>query len=287
MLDQVANHNPNYVHHEYMHVNWTPFHFQDVAEEMASCKLTFVGSGNPVDNPNNLTFPPELAEIVDEEPSVNMRESLKDLHCARRFRKDIYIRGTVRLPADEWANALKQTPFAMIAPRRAIKMVARIPRGEIKLGKVLYQNVFDLLERGPTPLGELVQNVSELRDVLTVLIQIGAIHPAETGPVDGDPTMRLNVAMTSSTSNLMRYGYCAAPAIGSALPISRHLAPTFAACLRGKIDENNVKAETERLRGDHSYSPFYNAASNAEQPLDDEESLLDHLRIWRQLGIVA
>ena len=256
LLDNVSRQNINYVEHEYMNAHWQPFHFQDIAREMRSCKLSFIGSANPIDNSETLSFPPKLANLVRQEPDTDLQESLKDLHCSRRFRKDVYVKGAVRLPGEQWSSLLRETVFALVKPRADIEMTITVPRGQLKLGKPAYSQVLDLLESGPNTLGAILPQASELRDVVIVLMQIAAIHPVSTSK-DNHAAHRLNSVLTGSVSNLSRYNNLVAPSLGSAIGINRILAPTLAAFLSGNLKDVHDDIEIARLRSDPRFAHFY------------------------------
>ena len=288
MLDDVSRQDPHYVDHEYMNAYWEPFHFQDVAREMRSCKLTFIGSSSPAENSETLSLSPNLATLFRQEPDPDLRESLKDLHCARRFRKDVYVKGAVRLTTEEWVTALRESSFALIKPRDEVGNTALVPRGRLQMGKASYAQALDLLEQGPSALGHVVSAAPELRDVLTILLQIGAIHPVSGLTADPAAARRLNGFMAGSVSNLTRYNYFASPILGSAIVVNRRLAPAFAAAANGELEEGGEVRVLDRLLADPAYATFY-----AERPGDSistgqvKEAFLRNIPIWRSLGILA
>ena len=89
----------NYIAHEFLNENWTPFWHKDICDELSECKLTFVGSAHPADNIDRYSIPSHLLEkIREEEPAI--KQIITDLSVSRMFRKDVYVRGPSRLPRD-------------------------------------------------------------------------------------------------------------------------------------------------------------------------------------------
>lgn len=285
-LDAVLRHNPNYVDHEYMNAHWTTLHFQDVARDMRSCKLTFVGTCNPAENLTELSLPPAVAALVREEPDPDMRESLKDLHCNRRFRKDIYVKGAVRLSVEERGDVLRKTSLALARPRELIEPDVTLPRGKLTMGKPAYAQTFDRLERGPNVLGDVGPDASDMRDVITILLQAKAVHPAMSDVADPTATRRLNAVLMGTPSSVKRYGFVASPVLGSGVGIPNAVRPSFAALLRGTLHDGDGAA-LDRIIADPANAELH--ATSSGETVSPDEVRRDHLRwvpIWRHLGLL-
>ena len=287
-LEAVLKQNLNYIDHEYMNAYWTPFHFQQIARDMRECKLTFVGSGNTVDNSESLSFTPAVAALVNQENDPDIRESLKDLQCYRRFRKDVFVKGAIRLSAPEREQVLRDTKFALVKPRADIGTKVSVPRGELTLGKAAYAIVLDRLERGPASLGDIVPSSRDLHDVVTNLLHLGAIHPvSQAQNTDPETTRRVNTAMTESPHRLLNHGYLASPVLGTAVGINRRLAPMLAAVLHGAFGVSDLATGIAQLHADARYANFFrDEARDATQPPTDERDFRSYLPIWRSLGLL-
>ena len=281
-IDSLLKADSRYVAHEYLHEHWAPSHFQDVARDMRDAKLTFLGSTVPAHNLENLSLHPDIAQIINEENDADLREGLKDLHIGLRFRKDVFIRGAVAQTADQQVAALRNTHFALVRPRAYIGDTVAIPRGELKLGKAIYAQALDRLERGPAPLGDLAPQMADLRELIVVLLHMGVIHPAHLQATGGEAAARLNLAMTASPAHHARYQYAASPVIGSAVKTSPALLPAFAAALRSELHDGDVEGWVDRVS-----APAADTASAVAQPQDERiKAVRTHLPLWRQLGMV-
>ena len=286
LLDTVLKINAQYVRHEYMNAFWNPLHFQDVAAEMRECKLSFVGSANPAENLEHLSLPEKLASLVREEPDRDLRESMKDLHVNRRFRRDVYVKGNVSLSLEERDHLLRNMAFALLKPRSEIGAVVKVPRGQLTMGKPGYAEALTVLERRPSPLGPIEEKATALLELMTILVEGDLIHPVVDHPADPEPTERLNLVMTRSRADLTRYHYVASPVLGSGLSVSPDYAPLLTAQLRGQQLEND-QSTLDQILFDPNFTPFFEANPAEPRSRNDLKiAYLSRVPVWRHLGIL-
>ena len=110
-----------YVVHEYLHAHWAPMYFANVAWDMATAGLNFVGSLPLPSNYRDLAIPPELASVFEGVTDRVTFESLKDFAVNEYFRRDVYVKGkATRSPATTSAY-LDETSFVATRTEAAPK----------------------------------------------------------------------------------------------------------------------------------------------------------------------
>ncbi|SFD64413.1 Methyltransferase domain-containing protein [Bosea sp. CRIB-10] len=280
LLTDLEKRDARYLAHEYLNGNWEPLYFHDVDRELRSCRLSFIGSASPADNVPKFAAAPEAAALQQSERDPALRELVKDIALGRRFRKDVYQRGPVRLDAGERGEALADTVFALTKPRGSIPLKAPVPLGTLELRRPVYAAIFDALDLGPRTLGAIAGGPDGLHEVVTVLMQTGAIHPCVAPGVAGGAAARLNRAITETSEDRQRFGFVASPVIGTAIPVPAAMRSVLSICLSTPDLEDLEIAEQVK------------AAANRE-PVPDSENELSaadigqQRRSWRQLGIIS
>jgi SAM-dependent methyltransferase len=97
MLETMEKVGLRYVVHEYLHAHWAPMYFAQVAWEMASAGLTYVGS-LPL-HANRQEAPAAFADAFEGVTDRVTFESLKDFAVNTYFRRDVFVKGKpVRSP---------------------------------------------------------------------------------------------------------------------------------------------------------------------------------------------
>src|SRR5262249_37788964 len=93
MLDTMTKTGLSYVVHEYFQPHWHPMYVTDVAREMGTRGLYFIGQLPLYQNYGDLTVPPELTELFKGVTDRLAWESLKDYALNEFFRRDVYVKG--------------------------------------------------------------------------------------------------------------------------------------------------------------------------------------------------
>jgi hypothetical protein len=220
LLDDTDRKDPSYLVHEYLTDHWTPYFFQDLARELADCKLSYLGSATPADNRDEFLAAPDLINLIKTESDPHVRQFLNDISSNRRFRNDIFVRGSRVLEPQERSQALRTTTFALAKPRADIELNVTIARGLLQLRRPMFGAILDHLQNAPSTLAKLNLDDDALVEAITLLSQAAIIHPAKSEPADAAPARRLNRIMFSSEQRRIRYGFAASPRIGSAIPVS-------------------------------------------------------------------
>lgn len=190
-----------YLVHEYLNGNWTPQYHADVARELATAKLSYVGSADPINNYLEFMLSPAQHEIVARAESSQLRETLLDICIDRRFRQDVFIRGRRRMNPARQAALLKQVTLTLTVPRSEVRFKLTVPAGDADLSPATFGPLADALAERPRKVGELLDLVASKTDrgmpaaeVIATLISSKQALPLKDGVKAGDQAVadRLN-----------------------------------------------------------------------------------------------
>jgi hypothetical protein len=153
------------------------------------------------------------------------RETVKDFLVGRAFRRDIFVRGSLKLTPAERMAALDRS-FVLIIPRSMSTTKIRTPMGEVEGRSDIYRILFDLLADGPKRPSQLLAqatgpaaNPAAVIQTLALLVDSGQVKTMRAdADIDPGPARRLNVAMAREMMCGRPFRVLAAPAIGTAVP---------------------------------------------------------------------
>ena len=190
-----------YLVHEYLNGNWAPQYHTDVARDLAAAKLTYVGSADPIDNYLEFLLTPPQREIVARVESSQLRETLLDICIDRRFRQDVFIRGSRRMHPERQVALLKEVTMMLMVPRSEVKFKLVVPAGEAELSAASYGPIADALAERPRKVGELLDLAASKTDrgmpaaeIIAPLMSSKQAVPLKDGMRAGDQAVadRLN-----------------------------------------------------------------------------------------------
>jgi SAM-dependent methyltransferase len=226
-LAEIRRQDPRYVAHEFLNQDWHPLMFADVAERMAEAKCGYVGSATLAENIDSASVPLSMSRLIAQATDPVLRETLRDFATAQEFRRDIYRRGVLPVPAPEHLRTLDSLPLEWLGQAVADPITVPTPLGVLAGSPGLYGPLVDVLTAGVCTLGEIRRHaglancpLSELLEAVALLISGGYVHPALPASVQTAArgwTDRLNAAIGSTNGYGFDIGWLASPAIGSAL----------------------------------------------------------------------
>jgi hypothetical protein len=298
--------NKNYLVHEYLHKHWQPLFHADVARDLADAKMTFAGSAELPFAYDVLYLNEERRALMEKISNPEMRETLKDYFLNTSFRKDVFVRGPLRISGVRQAELLARVGLALTVSRSKALLKIKLPFGDVNCRADLYEPVLDALAVRPHTLAELaklpahagqgMQNLAQIATLLCASNQAEFFFPADAGSsANADAAHRLNATLAAQT----RYGdessALCSPLLGSAIAAnyierlfyltmlqrqSEHTPATLAhyawqvmAPLGRRMRREDVTLQSEQDNLD-------------ELALKAEEFLKDKLPIWRQLQIL-
>jgi SAM-dependent methyltransferase len=291
-----------YLAHEYLDEHWDLFQFSEVAARLGEAKLAFVASATLPENLDQYALPAALHPLMQETDDPIMRETLRDYAANKRFRRDIFARGSAALTTTEHRRMLSDLGFALCLPRNSVAFKFVGPLMELTGKDELYGPIVDRLAENPATLDELVAlpafgegRVSILLDCLCLLVHSAQVSPmiAAEG-IDQEPAQRFNRMIVDFARTGRIYGALASPVLRTGVGVRDLGLLALAALFDGKGDDAAMAAkhalsilkvlgrrpmkDGALLEDDGDAMAFL--ISNFRTILEDDVPL------WRQLGML-
>ncbi|MGE0718299.1 MAG: methyltransferase regulatory domain-containing protein [Alphaproteobacteria bacterium] len=146
---------PSYVAHEYLNAAWHLLTHHAVAERLAAVKLAFAASADTPLLVERLVLPDVPRKAVEGLSGHPLRETVIDYLRGNNFRRDIFVKGGMRMRDQARERAIARQPLALVRPRAACKLEAPFPVGNVKLAEQPHARMLDRLAEGPATVGEL------------------------------------------------------------------------------------------------------------------------------------
>ncbi|GAO39059.1 hypothetical protein SCH01S_25_00390 [Sphingomonas changbaiensis NBRC 104936] len=291
-LDGLKELSSAYLVQEYLHENWHPLWFSEVADEMRGAKLDFVASATLPENLLPAMLPEPVRAVITEIADPLAQADVIDCAINQSFRRDLLARGRRRRfsaapgAADLLVEALARPAGATVAIKTSF--------GEFTLKDQIYGPVFDALESGPKRISDLLARQGGQSNVLQGLILLahgGHLAILKEGHRDFAPGQRFNQACAAAVLTGAPYNHVAAPAIGSALALRD--VDLMLLALRGQGTAQNELApkllESLGRLGRKLLRDGKPVDGDEAQRLADElidEVVANRLPVWQRLGVV-
>jgi SAM-dependent methyltransferase len=310
MAAKMAERNSNYLAHEFLNEYWTPFYSSDVADEMATAKLNFLGSATLAENHLELLGTEELQSKIKSQPTERLRQLYQDLAQNQRFRRDIFVRGHAQLGRAGIQRNLEKVVIGSLRDLKPVTNVAKVARGEVKFDEKAFPALKEVLGQGTWTITELRAEMARQKQAhldiertvtllaATSIVVPGVIseRPAATPIKDNVKVIKVplatNRALIQRTAETLAAGNVVSTLLGTAISID----PIYGLLLsmgqkpfasRDALKEALV-AEVKRRRIRFAKSP------KDEKPVDEatragqlfDRFWTDELPIMRRLGIV-
>jgi hypothetical protein len=127
-LEQIEKKNRNYIGHEYLNNDWHITSFSDMASDMESAKLTYVGPTRLIDRIDSLHLTPEGKKLLNDIARPIYRETVRDYLVNARFRCDVFVKGPRTLTGPEQMSAWGAQPFILTSDVSNIPMTVGCAR---------------------------------------------------------------------------------------------------------------------------------------------------------------
>ncbi|WP_170294694.1 methyltransferase regulatory domain-containing protein [Roseospira navarrensis] len=304
LFQKIRDADPAYLVHEYMNETWSALYHSEVAQDMMSIGLTYAGSAMPHENFPDLMLTPAQAEALGDVAVPHVRETLRDMFLNRILRKDLYMRGLVRLSERDRAQALAAQTFCAACNPTEAGLSLRAPAGDIELPEAYRQAALSLWHDGPQPLSALMAGpMGGTRatpvEAGALLVSGGLAWPCLPPP--GPEIMAVvgrGVALAAAAvreSGLGTQATVPAPRVGTEIPVAGLEAMTLDALWSG-VSPDDTAALVE-----HIWAPFQadresliHRGERIEDPARIREILSgalqglrpDRLPLWRGLGML-
>jgi len=221
----------DYLCGEFANDGWSPLYVTEMLARCASHKLSWLGSATYSESLVEL-LPPPLRDLVIRESRPAARELLIDLATNKAFRRDLLVRGRVRLTQREWGQRLASLSFRLLLlpeewrPLPQDTLHFRSSFGEIQGDPKAYAPLIAALTAAPLSFGSLLssgqQGQGELVVMLALLLEAGSVgfDRGSAGAAAVAPVQRLNQVLLDRMQEGRSYTQLALPAAAAALPFS-------------------------------------------------------------------
>jgi predicted O-methyltransferase YrrM len=253
-VDGMPKQDRNYLIHEYLDENWFIFEFSDIVSLLGQAKLQYVSSATLTENLDQYAVPRTLLPLLQQTDDPILRETVRDMAGNRRFRRDIFARGTAIVTPPEHRQLLSEISFALVPPRQSVSFKFAGPLGELSGIAELYGPLVDLMAEKPVSFNDLIAlpsfgeaKVGQLLDCLCLLVQSGQVIPFVATPtIDHGPAQRFNRMIVENARAGRLYYALASPVARTGIPIGDFGLLTLSALYDGKGD-NEVEAAKHAL----------------------------------------
>jgi len=230
-LNEMQEDSRNYLAHEYFNDDWRPLYHSEVVRQLADAKLTFATSADIDDQFYNFKLNDNQLNLLADTPNPTLRETIRDFLFNTQFRRDLFVKGPIKLPALEQVELLSNFRFALIVLPEDIEYETELVGRPIKLEETIYKPIVSALADRPQTLRELMQkpalkklDFASILQALKILIATYSITPVRSEAEESDRrkvTNRINAALLKRARFGADTQILASPMTGGGIDISR------------------------------------------------------------------
>jgi hypothetical protein len=301
-LDRMLQQDRAYLAHEFLHEHWDLFPFADLAARLGGAKLNYVASATLPENFDHYAVPQAVAPLMAESGDPIMRETLRDYASNKRFRRDVFTRGSpAAMTAAEHRRMLSSLRFALAVPRDKVVLAFDGPLMKMTGRADLYGPILDVLAGRIVEFDEVAaafpstaeNRLAMLLDCLCLLVHSGQVLPIIGAAGDPEPAKRFN-RMIVDHSREGRFYFClASPVARTGIRVGEFALWALAADADGEAGN----AETAARHALAAIKSLGRRPARDGKPIEDDAEavrfiaeniapVLDGLMpIWRQLGV--
>lgn len=186
-LKAIMGQNRQYLAHEYFNREWNCMYFTDVVDQLAPAKLDFACTAVPLDGVDVVNLRADAQAFLSGVDHPILREQSRDYFVNQQFRKDLYVRGAVRLSAIEQRERLLNTRVVLLQAPESVALKVTGAAGEATLQAAVYQPVLAALAanaHAPQSVRQLAASLpamawAALEQAIAILAGMGAIAPCQ------------------------------------------------------------------------------------------------------------
>lgn len=225
-IEGLAKQDAAYLAHEFLHENWEPIYVTEAFRDFGEAKLSYIGSASIGENRLSFSVPAKMVASIEAAPDLALREQLKDYAANKQFRRDVYVKGPIKLSAVQQKRRFDALTFYLTASFSQLPESWAIPAGQARMLPGLIEAIIERLKKGPATGGELDAvataagfPTSDVQQVMEILVHNNAALPGrgDWASLDRSATDRLNQAVLDLSLVDDTHKFLAAPALGSAV----------------------------------------------------------------------
>ena len=231
-LKTIMANDRHYLAHEYFNREWNCMYFSDVVDALAAAKVEFACSANPVDLIDEVNLLPEWTDFLRKIENRIMREQIRDYFVNQQFRKDLFLRGGVRLKAGEQMELLAKIRFVLVRLAKDIPMTVTGTLGEVSLKEDIYKPIIETLAEeayAPKTIAQILGKNPTLDFGKVLQAVIVLTHYGYACPCQDESTIsqvrnkceRLNAELCDRARHSGAITYLASPVVGGGVLVDR------------------------------------------------------------------
>ena len=187
IFERTKKHNHNYLAHEYFNRDWICMYFDEVAEMFQAAKVDFACTASLIEKNDEMYLQKPCIEFLNTIENPIMREQVKDYFLNRQFRKDLSIRGGIKLSETARINRVIETTYVPME-RAPLPEKIKLASSNVDLNKKLIEllnEYFSADNYCPKSFQKFVQKNTEftpaaLENILVLLVNAGKISPCQS-----------------------------------------------------------------------------------------------------------
>ncbi len=186
IFENTKKHNHDYLAHEYFNRDWICMYFNEVAEMFQAAKVDFACTAELIEKLEKYILPADCIEFLNTFENPIMREQVKDYFLNRQFRKDISVRGAVKISPLVKMKRIIETNYVAndINP---LPEKFNVGRTQMSLNEKHREKIFEYLAAEnfrPKNFQAFNKNnpditAANLEEILIVLVNTGKISPCQ------------------------------------------------------------------------------------------------------------
>jgi SAM-dependent methyltransferase len=184
-LKSIMGQNRHYLAHEYFNRDWNCMYFTDVVDRLAPAKLDYACTAVPLDGVDVVNLRADAQAFLQGIDHPILREQARDYFVNQQFRKDLYVRGAVRLPAIEQRERLLDIRVVLLQSPESVALKVNGAIGEATLQEAVYQPLLAALAangHAPKTVRQLAASLpgmawGALEQAVAILAGMGAVAP--------------------------------------------------------------------------------------------------------------
>lgn len=220
----------NYLAHEYFNRDWTPFYFEDVADELSAAKLSFVGSAHLLDQLDLINLSEDQKTLLYAEADPVRRQGLRDFVVNQQFRRDLFAKGREAYSLADSREAWTRQRFVLTVRPEDVPFALKTSLGDVSLQEEVYKPLLAKLVE-PTTVGALIKDPklaelgwARLQQALALLVGAGHLHPClpeKDQKKRKERTSRLNKVLMVRAQAAGTIAFLASPVTSGGVAVNR------------------------------------------------------------------
>ena len=202
-----------------------PLFFHETADIFSA--LDFACSIDPIDLFDNLNLNDDARNFLEPIKQPIFREQMKDFFTMRAHRRDIFIRGAVRLNPVETMQRIRQTKFILLTTKKDIPTEFQTPLGVAKFSEEVVNRLIEFLASEQFEPKTFEQISTATNDpnplqLLSIMIRMNVIAPCtESNGRIRKKCSQLNEYLCSRSEFDNRLRFLASPITGGKIPVNQ------------------------------------------------------------------